>query len=174
MKPTTYSDDLNNNSHWYAIYTRSRYEKKVDYSLKEKGITSYLPLNEVYRRWSDRHKKVMIPLFTCYVFVFIALRDRFKVLQTDGVIKLVSFNGKPAYIPDDQIHVIKRIIEEKVSIDHVDFFSPGKKVKVKHGPFKGLRGTLIQKNNKNRLIISIDGIKQALSIDIDYRDLEIL
>ena len=130
MKPTTYTDELNNNSRWYALYTRSRYEKKVDHLLKEKGITSYLPLNEVYHRWSDRRQKVLMPLFSCYVFVFIALRDRFKVLQTDGAIKLVSFNGKPAVIPDDQISMIKRILDEKMSFCQPDSFTPGKKVKI--------------------------------------------
>lgn len=168
------SHDLNSSPHWYALYTRSRYEKKVDRLLKEKGIDSYLPLNEVYHRWSDRHKKVLMPLFSCYVFVFIALRDRFKVLQTDGALNLVSFNGTPARIPDDQINTIKRILDEKVSIYQADFFRPGKRVKIFRGPLKGVEGTLIHKNSQNRLVIAIDGIKQALSIEINYRDLEIL
>ncbi len=168
------SHDLNSSPHWYALYTRNRYEKKVDRLLKEKGVTSYLPLNEVYHRWSDRHKRVLVPLFSCYVFVFIALGDRFKVLHTDGALNLVSFNGTPARIPDDQINAIKRIMAVKVNFDHTDLFTPGKKVKVKQGPLKGVEGTLIRKNNKNRLVIAIDGIKQALSIEIDYRDLEIL
>ena len=174
MKPTIYTDDLNNSSHWYALYTRSRYEKKVDYLLKENGITCYLPLNEVYHRWSDRHKKVFLPLFSCYIFVCIALRDRFKVLQTDGAIKLVSFNGKPAPIADHQIDAIKRIMDEKMNVDKIDFFNVGKKVKVKQGPLKGMEGSLIQKSNRSRLVIAIDGIKQSLTIDIDYRDLEII
>ena len=174
MKATAFTDKLNYNSHWYALYTRSRYEKKVDRLLKEKGVTSFLPLNEVYHRWSDRRQKVLMPLFSCYVFVFIALKDRFKALQTDGAIKLVSFNGKPAVIPDDQISMIKRILDEKVSIYQADSFTPGKKVKIFRGPLKGVEGTLIRKNNKNRLVIAIEGIKQALSIEIDYRDLEIL
>ena len=174
MKPTIYTVDLNNNFHWYALSTRSRYEKKVDYLLKEKGITSYLPLHELYHRWSDRYKKVYIPLFSCYVFVFIALRDRFKVLQTDGAIKLVSFNGKPATIANHQIDTIKRIMDEKITVDQTDFFTPGKKVRVKGGILKGAEGTLVSNNKKNRLVITIDGIKQALSIEIDYRDLEIL
>ena len=174
MKTTVFTDEINNNSHWYALYTKSRYEKKVDYLLKEKGVISYLPLNEVYHRWSDRYKKVLIPLFSCYVFVFIALRDRVTVLETDGVITLVSFNGQPATIADHQIDAIKRIMAEKVNVDPIDFFTPGKKVRVKQGPLKGVEGTLIHKNNKNRLVITIDGIKHALSVAIDYRDLEIL
>jgi len=168
------TDERNYISHWYALYTRSRYEKKVDQLLREKGVTSFLPLNEVYHRWSDRYKKVLVPLFSCYVFVFIALRDRFPVLHTDGVIKLVSFNGIPATIADHQIDSIKRILDEKMKVDPIEFFIPGKKVKVKRGPLKGVEGTLIHKHNKNRLVITIDGIRQALSVETDYRDLEIL
>ncbi len=174
MKPNFYSAEQDTSFHWYALYTRSRYEKKVDYLLKQKGVTSYLPLNEVYHRWSDRYQRVLTPLFSCYVFVFMALRDRFKVLQTDGVIKLVSFNGYPAIIADHEIDAIKRILAEKMKVEPIDFFTPGKKVSVRQGPLKGVKGILLQRNNRNRLIIAIDGIKQALSIDIDYRDLEIL
>ncbi|MDZ7400784.1 MAG: UpxY family transcription antiterminator [candidate division KSB1 bacterium] len=166
--------DSNNVPHWYAIYTQSRHEKKIARLLSEKGLTNYLPLIEVYHRWSDRYQKVLTPLFSCYVFVFMALRDRFKVLQTDGVIKLVSFNGQPATIPDHQIDAIKRIMTEKMRIDPINCFVTGKKVRVRQGPLKGIEGTLVHKNNKNRFVIAIDGIRQALSIEIDYRDLEIL
>ena len=174
MKSPIDTNNLNNISHWYALYTRSRYEKKVDYLLKEKGVTSFLPLTEAYHKWSDRYQKVLIPLFSCYVFVFIALRERLKVLKTFGAVKLVSFNGTPAVIPDDQINTVKQILSEKLNVKQADFFTPGNKVRVKHGPLKGVEGTLVHKSNKNRLIIAIDGIKQALSIEIDYRDLEIL
>lgn len=170
----TETEDLNYIPHWYALYTRNRYEKKVDRLLKEKGITCYLPLNVVYHRWSDRYKKVHNPLFSCYVFVFISLRDRFKVIQTDGAIKLVSFNGKPATITENQIDAIKRIIDERVNAYPIDFFTVGKKVRVKWGPLKGVEGSLIHKNNQSRLVIAIDGIKQALSIEINYCDLELL
>jgi len=166
--------DLNYIPHWYALHTRYRYETKVHNLLREKNIINYLPLSIEFHKWSDRYKKVQLPLFSCYVFVFIALRDRFKVLQTDGAIKLLSFNGTPAVIPDHQIDAIKRIMAEKVNVDRTDFFTSGKKVRVKHGPLKGVEGTLNRKKNQNRLVIAIDGIKQVLSIEIDYRDLEIL
>lgn len=174
MKPKPHLDGRTNTPHWYALYTRSRYEKKVDYQLKEKGVTSYLPLNEVYHRWSDRYQKVQMPLFSCYVFVFMALKDRFRVLQTDGVIKLVSFNGRPAMIADYEIDAIKRILAEKINVEPISLFTPGKMVRVKQGPLKGIVGSLIQRNHGNRLVIAIDGIQQALSIEIDYRDLEIV
>ncbi|MFQ5710087.1 MAG: transcription termination/antitermination NusG family protein, partial [bacterium] len=88
-----------NSSHWYALYTRPRFEKKVDLLLQEKGLESYLPLHTVLRRWSDRWKKVEEPLFSCYVFVRILLSQRIHAVQTDGVVRIVSFTGTPSPIP---------------------------------------------------------------------------
>ena len=166
--------ELNYTPHWYAIHTKSRHEKKVDLRLKEKGVTSYLPLNTIYRRWSDRYKEVQEPLFSCYVFVCMNLKDRLPVLQTDGAVCLVTFNGIPAAIPEDQINAIKQILEKKQNVDYIDYFTPGKKVNVARGPLKGLEGTLVTVKNNHRLVIAIEGIKQAISVEIDPRDLELV
>lgn len=166
--------DLNTIPHWYALHTRSRHEKKVDLRLTEKGIISFLPLNTVYRKWSDRYKKVEVPLFSCYVFVHIALKDRLSVLQTDGAVHFVSFNGIPATIPEKQINAIKQVLERKQTVDYADYFTPGQKIRIIQGALKGLEGTLVTSKNKHRLVITIDGIKQAISVEIDPRDLEVI
>jgi len=72
--------ELNDVPAWYALHTRSRHEKKISEKLTSKGVAHYLPLNTIYRRWSDRYKQVAEPLFSCYVFVNIKLRDRLLVL----------------------------------------------------------------------------------------------
>ncbi len=159
---------------WYALHTRYRHEKKVAARLKDKKITSYLPLNTFYRRWSDRYKKVEEPLFSCYVFVWIALRDRLSVLRTDGVVNLVSFNGIPAIISQKQIDAIRRVLERGLEVDHASYFTIGEKVRVIRGPLHGLEGTLVWQKNNHRLIITVESIKQAISIEIDPDDLEII
>ena len=166
--------ELNNSTYWYALHTRARHEKKVDLRLKQRGVSSYLPLNTVYRRWSDRYKKVLEPLFSCYVFVNITLRDRLRVLQTEGTLSLVSFNGIPAKVTEEQINAIKHILESKQSVDYADYFTPGKKIKIVEGPLRGLNGTLVTHKNNNRLVIAIDGIKQAISVEIDPRDVVLM
>ena len=54
---------------WYAVYTKPRWEKKVNSLLLQKGIEVYCPLNKVRRKWSDRIKTIEEPLFKSYVFV---------------------------------------------------------------------------------------------------------
>ena len=166
--------ELNIVQNWYALSTRARHEKKVHNQLLQKGIMSYLPLQTFYRRWSDRYKEVQEPLFSCYIFVKIALKDRVTVLQTDGAVRLVSFNSIPATIPEDQIIAIKTLLENNFQIEKVDYLTPGQKIEVIQGPLKGIKGVLAEVKNSHRLVLRIDSIMQAISIDIDYRDIKII
>lgn len=164
--------ELNFTPRWYALHTKSRHEKKVDIRLKEKGVVSYLPLHTIYHRWSDRYQAVQAPLFSCYVFVFIALRDRLPVLQTAGAANLISCNGVPAWIPEAQINAIRQVLESQARTEIADFLTPGEKVKIARGPLKGLEGTFITRKNNYRVVIAIEAIKQAIAVEIDPRDLE--
>ena len=166
--------ELNILPNWYALSTKARHEKKVHSQLLQKGITSYLPLQTIHRRWSDRYKEVQEPVFSCYIFVKIPLKQRLEVLQTDGAVRLVSFNGIPATIPDDQVNAIRTILENNYQIEKVDYLTPGQKIEVIQGPLKGTRGILAEVKNRHRLILRIDSIMQAISFNIDYRDIKII
>src|SRR6266508_486030 len=102
---------------WYALYTKPRWEKKVDSILLRKGIESWCPLQKVERQWSDRKKIIEDPLFKSYVFVHIEEEERLIVLQTDGVLNFVHYLNKPAIIRDEEIALIKSyLLEEKANI----------------------------------------------------------
>ncbi len=166
--------ELNVIPNWYALSTRARHEKKVHSQLVQKGIISFLPLQTFHRRWSDRYKKVEEPLFSCYVFVKIALKDRLQALQTDGAVRLVSFNGVPATIPESQINAIRGILENQIPLERVDYLTPGQRIEVVQGPLRGSTGILAEIKNRQRLVIRIDSIMQAISVDIDMRDVRII
>lgn len=105
------------NPKWLAIYTKPRWEKKVNQLLQEKGVESYCPLNKVKRKWSDRIKTVEEPLFKSYVFVKVNEVDRTSVRMTNGVINFVYWNGKPAVIKEKEINAIKRFLDEYENIE---------------------------------------------------------
>lgn len=155
--------------HWVAIYTRSRYEKRVDERLKENGFTAYLPLVEVRRKWSDRYKMVETPLFSSYVFVRINLREVDLVKAVDGVCQIVSFNGAPAIIPDSQIDDIKRLISTKqeVAVENTSALKKGAQVEISDGPFTGMKGTLISDCKEGNFAIRIDAIGVSLVTKVD-------
>jgi len=153
---------------WYAIYVRSRHERVVHSELQQKGIESSLPLMSVTRQWSDRKKKVKVPLFRGYVFVKIDLKDeKFSVLTTDGVVKFVTFCNKTVSIPEEQMFWLDQLLLSELNLTPETDFPIGVEVDVMFGPLKGLQGRVKQKNSKSKLIVWFDAIMQGVSVEID-------
>ena len=143
--------------------------------LDEKQIENYLPLQKILKQWSDRRKWVKEPLFRSYVFVFIAQDEYLSTLQTSGVVKFVTFEGKAVSIPPIQIEAIKTFVEtgEDLITESVDM-KVGDKVKVIRGPLKGLEGKLVSISEKKRVRVMIEGIQQSLYLRIPVSYLEVL
>jgi transcription antitermination factor NusG len=101
---------------WFAIYTKPRWEKKVNQLLTDKGVECYCPLNKVKRKWSDRTKIIEEPLFKSYVFVKVTEEERTKVRLTNGVVNFVYWNGKPAIVREKEIQIIKLFLDEHENV----------------------------------------------------------
>ncbi|MBI1747962.1 MAG: UpxY family transcription antiterminator [Acidobacteria bacterium] len=157
---------------WYAVHTYGRHEKKVATQLAEKEAVCFLPLRRVWSRWKDRTKLVEFPLFPGYVFVNVSLKDKLKVLNTDGVACLVGFDHSPMPIPDEQIHAIMVFVDEVLECDPHPYLQEGKRVEITYGPLRGLRGILVRKQKKSKFVISVDLIQKSVAIEIDASHVE--
>ena len=163
----------NNKRSWYVIYVRSRHEKSVYSALLDKGIDASLPMMTVVWKWSDRKKKMQIPLFRGYVFVKIDVNiDNLNVLQTLGVVKFIGIRNKPSRIPDEQIHWMHMLVAESATVRAEKEFPLGQRVRVMIGPFKGIKGVVRRVGSRSRLVVLIESIMQAISIDIKPEHLE--
>lgn len=152
---------------WYAVYTRPRWEKKVNKLLLQKGIESYCPLNKVRRKWSDRIKTIEEPLFKSYVFVKIADDDRSSVRITNGVVNFVYWDGKPAVIKEKEIHTIRRFLDEYENVKAVKLdLRPEERVKVVAGPMMDQEGKILEIKNKTAKVC-IDSLGYMLIAHID-------
>jgi transcription elongation factor/antiterminator RfaH len=157
---------------WYAVYTRPHHEKKVHQQLQSQQIECYLPIQTTLRQWSDRKKKVAIPLFSCYVFVYVNKRQYYNVVNTPGIVRYVSFEGKAAPIPEKQIQLIKNILDEGNLIDVCDLhLKSGEKVRIMSGPLTGIEGDLIEFSGKKRVLIDIHEISKNLIVNIPLHKL---
>ena len=153
---------------WYAVYVKSRHEKCVHSELQQKGIESSLPLTIVTRQWSDRRKKVEVPLFRGYGFVKIDIKnEKLPVLTTSGVVKFVTFNNVTVPIPEDQMYWLQQMIASDLLLSQEQDFPVGTEIDVMFGPLKGLRGRVKQKNSETRLVVWFDAIMQGVSVEID-------
>src|ERR1700722_14857481 len=126
---------------WYGVQTRARNEKAISERLQEQGLDTFLPLVTEVRRWSDRKKKVELPLFSCYVFVKLTFSnsdERMRVYRTSGVFRIVSMRGEAVPIPDEQIDALRTVVTQQVPWAAHPFLKVGQRVRIRGGSLEGV------------------------------------
>jgi len=152
---------------WLAVYTRPRWEKKVNKLLEEKGIERYCPLNKIKRKWSDRVKVIEEPLFKSYVFVKVNDDDRTEVRMTPGIINFVYWESKPAVIKEKEINAIKRFLNEYESVEvHPMNIKVNQRVKITSGLLMDQEGMVLEIKNKAAKV-AIDSLGYILVASVD-------
>jgi transcriptional antiterminator RfaH len=152
---------------WLVVYTRPRFEKKIEKYLNDRDIICYLPLYKTLRQWSDRKKWVELPLFSSYVFVKVDDQDYQNVLKADGVLRYVTFEGAAVEIPEGQIENIKWILSSDISTEPIHEPIPtGSIVEVIKGPLKGLIAELVKYKNKKIVVVRLEQLDKSLEIII--------
>lgn len=155
---------------WYVFYTKSRSEKKTRDQVRERGFDVYLPLVEEMRQWSDRKKKVEVPLFRSYIFVRCKHPEIQELLQwVPGLVATVRHNGGPATIREKEIEMIDRFINTglRVQAESDQHLAAGDQVKVMGGPLEGMEGEVLQQHNGEFFIVRIPAINQYLKVQVN-------
>lgn len=161
-------------SAWFAIQTRPRYEKKIAAELQEKGIKAFLPLSSATHQWSDRRRKVHAPIFPGYVFVRIApvAHARVSVLRTNGVISFVGVRNVGIPIPESEMTAIQTVFEEGVALEPYPYLKVGQQVAIRGGCLDGVSGVLQARNGDRSLIISVNLIQRSIAMRIEGYQVE--
>ncbi len=158
--------------HWYALYTCPRHEKCVAQQIEQRSISCFLPLYRSVRRWKDRRKELELALFPGYVFVRLALEDRFRVLQLPSAVRLVSFQGQPAVLPEAEIEALRQRLSRGVCVEPHPYLRVGRRVRVCGGPMQGLEGIIVRRKERCRVIFSLDLIMRSVAVEVDESDVE--
>jgi len=158
---------------WFAVWTRSRHEQVVREQLEKKRIEAFLPTITRWSRWKDRKKKIDWPLFPGYCFARFDPGDTLPVLKCTGVVNIVSFEGRPAPIPDVELDSIRLLVDSDLQYDPCPLIKEGTMVEVVSGPLRGVVGRLVRKDpHRARLVLSVDLIGQAVSVEVDAADVK--
>ena len=160
----------NGNPAWYAIRTRSRHEKLVHQQLASRRVEAFLPFIDRRRRWKDRWKTVSFPLFPGYCFARFRYHDRLAVVTAVGVVRILGINGQASPVPDHEIEAVRQLVTSTLPFDPHPYLKEGMEVEVLRGPLVGVRGILVRKGTRARLVVAINLIQQAASIELDAAD----
>jgi transcription termination/antitermination protein NusG len=155
---------------WYAIHTRSRHERLVSQHLERGEMEVFLPTITRWSRWKDRRKKIDWPLFPGYCFARFDPSSTLPILKCTGVVAILSIEGSPAPISAPEIDAIRRLVTSDLKYDPCPLIKEGTVVEVVSGPLRGVIGRLVRKGANARLILSVDLIGQAVSVEVDAAD----
>ncbi len=158
---------------WFAVWTRSRHEQVVREQLETRRIEAFLPTVTRWSRWKDRKKKIDWPLFPGYCFARFDSDDSLPVLKCTGVVSIVSFDGKAVPIPAYELDSIRQLVNSELQYDPCPMVHEGMMVEVVHGVLRGVVGRLVRKDaQKARLVLSVNLIGQAVSVEVDAADVK--
>lgn len=155
---------------WYAIRTRARHEKVVRDRLAAHGIEHLLPTVSRLSQWKDRKKEIEAPLFSGYCFARFPWEARRPVLMVAGVVNIVGGGTGPVPIPDEEIEALRSLMASTLRYDAHPYLREGMAVEVIRGPLEGVRGFLLRKDKRHRLVIAVHLIHQAAAVEIDASD----
>ena len=154
--------------HWYALYTKSRAEKKVCVELRQTGIEVYLPLRRELRQWSDRKKWVETPIINSYIFIRIQMSDYRRVFESKGVVSYVAHKGKAVVIPDHEIEAMKRTVVSNLSFNvEASTIRKGQTITITSGPLKGITGEVLDIRGTRKFYMRISHIGYTLVVTLD-------
>lgn len=157
--------DKSNNSftkYWFALYTKPRSEFKAAGQLDAVSIDYYLPAITSIKQWSDRKKKITEPVIRGYIFIKADERERLLALEQFSVVRCVTERGRPAVIPEWQIDNLKKMLEYPGKFYEMHGLTPGKKIKIKEGPFAGVTGTYQENENGRTISVSIELLNRSI------------
>jgi transcription antitermination factor NusG len=161
-------------THWFAVYTAHRHEKRVSELLLDRKIETVLPLYRVNRQWKKRAAVVLeLPLFPCYLFVNISRAERGTVLGVPGVVSIVGSPSEPWPLRTCEVEALRLGTKMGVVEPH-PYLKVGEKVRIKNGPMAGIEGILARKKNGLRVVLTLEVIMRSVVIEVDANDIEIV
>ena len=160
-------------SHWFAVYTTQRHEKRVDQHFNVRGIERYLPLYQARRKWADGSRVTLnLPLFPGYIFVRIKRADRVSVLEVPGVLAIVGgTGGTPAPLPLADIEALRSGLNLRRAEPH-PLLQIGQRARIRCGALAGMEGVVVRKKNSFRVVLTLDAIMQSIAVEVDGNELE--
>lgn len=170
MEKTSFED-----SAWFALQTRYRYEERIATELHTKGFESYLPTLREVHNWNDRKKVMNVPAFGGYLFARFepSLHNRVRILETTGVVKLLGNHGVPEPISCKEIESLRLALQSGMPCSRQRYVEVGTPVRVCRGPLSGLEGKVLRMGNKLTVFVNVSSVCQSIAVEvpIEYLDL---
>lgn len=127
---------------WYVLITKPKYELKVAERLEVSGFEVCCPTRVEIRQWSDRKKKVTVPLLPSMILIKIAERDRSKVFTVPGAVRYLFWLGEPAVVPEQEVELLQEIADQKQKVISTEKIGVGQEIDLQAFGLTAKKGTV--------------------------------
>lgn len=156
---------------WWIAHTKARFEKVFAWDMLSHGIGYFLPLREKVIFSGGRKRRMMIPLFTSYVFFCGTDEDRYKAMATNRLCQTIEVFDQKQLV--QQLARVEKALISKAVIDHYPHLPVGSRCRITSGPMMGTEGVVIErKEGKARMVLEVTILGQGALIEIDADILE--
>ena len=161
-------------THWFAVYTTCRHEKRVARHFEQRRIEHFLPLYKAQHRWKDgTHAVLDLPLFPGYVFVKINSCERVSVLEVPGVVSIIGTPSHPAALPDFEVEALRAGLDP-MRVEPHPLVTIGQRVRIKTGALAGIEGIVVRRKGSLRVVLTLDLLMQSIAIEVDGDGVELV
>lgn len=150
---------------WWVAHTKSRNEKALANVLVKKDVSYFLPMRWKVTYRSRRKFKSLLPLFSGYLFFCGDEPDRLEVLKTNRVANLIPVRDQQQLICE--LSQIEQALSAGADLSPHRFIKAGQRCRVTAGPLANLQGIVIKTSTAARLVLQVDMLGQAASVEID-------
>jgi len=156
---------------WWVAHTKSRNEKALAWQLQKRDIPYFLPMTQKVTRKKGRTFRSLLPLFTGYVFFCGDENQRLEVLKTNRLANLIEVPDRVKLVAE--LKPIERVILQGKPLCPHKYIEKGQRCRVIAGPLKDTEGMIVQTPTQTRLILQVDMLGQATSVEIDSDMIEL-
>lgn len=159
---------------WFATQVRVGREHVCARHLHARGYEVFLPCHTEYRRWSDRVKEAVHPLFAGYVFCRASFHVVGKIVTTPGVVRIVGDGTRALPVSAEEIDAIQRIVTAGIRPEPWPYLRTGQHVRIDVGPLRGTEGIFVASRQGGRVVVSISLLCRSVAVEVDARWVHVL
>ena len=160
------------NRNLMVIYTKSRREKKVAHFCNNAEIKYYLPLESKIKIYGRKKVQTTLPLFPGYLFVLSDEKERYELLLTHHISKILRVSNQLELLEDlEKIYVAESC---EIKLVPCELNIEGRKARIEIGPMRGLEGLISRIKGRDRIILNVNFINRAAAVEINRSDITLL
>lgn len=138
--------------------------------MQRQGYETYCPMLQKTIRHARKSQQVLRPLFPGYIFAGTTPDAQWRSMHsTVGVRRVLSFGERPCLLSNSFIDALRAREIDGAIIKPTHPYKIGQQVRLTSGAFDGLIATILEVDEKQRLVLLLELLSQSVRVHTDIK-----